>query len=582
MLNVPCIPPGPLAPDAFVLLRDIRRNMKIPPPLLDDISAGKCLPFVGAGFSLNAKLPENNRMPDWPGLTRILAAHLISTAAKQGSPKVASDYERNFGRVQLIEAIRKALHTGVAEPGKAHIAFAQLPFDTVYTTNFDLLLEEANAILRRPYRSLVGELQMPFHGGPMSTTIVKMHGDLRHEEHIIVTKEDYDGYLQKYPVISTHLSAMLITKTALFIGYSLSDPDFNHIRDIVRSRLGRFQRMSYVVQFNRSETKIKTMLDDHLHVLNFHVKHGEAIDDVLADFFGMIQRALDLRAGKRLRATRPDVFEEVPEGSIEAASKAPDASTLLGSSSNLCFVLMPFGEPFDLTYRNVIQPAISASGLEPMRADQLFPLDSIMEQIRAAIQQSRLCIADVTGRNPSVLYEIGIAHTLMKPIILLAQDFHDIPFDLRQFDVIVYDKGTGGRVVAREALRKSIEGALGLGGLAEAHRLLDNGAFRAAAAVTGVLLEHVLWQVIQRHELCFVEGRSQSVKTLGSGGMLVMLARAGLINDNEIPALREALRIRNKAVHDLAEPTVQEAKHLFTTVEQFIRRHLDETERESQ
>ena len=47
--------------------------MNIPIPLLDDIAAGKCLPFIGAGFSLNAKLPEKYEMPDWPVLTTILS-----------------------------------------------------------------------------------------------------------------------------------------------------------------------------------------------------------------------------------------------------------------------------------------------------------------------------------------------------------------------------------------------------------------------------------------------------------------------------------------------------------------------------
>jgi hypothetical protein len=47
--------------------------MNIPLPLIDDIAAGKCLPFIGAGFSLNAKLPDKHKMSDWPGLTKILA-----------------------------------------------------------------------------------------------------------------------------------------------------------------------------------------------------------------------------------------------------------------------------------------------------------------------------------------------------------------------------------------------------------------------------------------------------------------------------------------------------------------------------
>lgn len=227
-------------------------SIDIPRPLLDDIAAGRCLPFVGAGFSLNASLPGPLRMPDWPGLTAILAK-TVGVSVDLGGPHVASEYEKKFGRVQLIEAIRNALHIDLAKPEETHKAFVELPFDTIYTTNFDLLLEDACGLTHKPFRSLVGELQMPFHGGPFTTNIVKMHGDLRHEEHMVATNEDYDSYLSNYPVIATHLSAMLITRTALFIGYSLSDPDFQNIRNIVRSRLGKFERMAYIIQFNVSQ-----------------------------------------------------------------------------------------------------------------------------------------------------------------------------------------------------------------------------------------------------------------------------------------------------------------------------------------
>jgi len=263
----------------------------IPKPLIDDIAEERCLPFIGAGFSMNARLPEGETMPDWKGLTRILASD-GGIADDTSGPKVASAFEREFGRVELIETIRNALKTDAIEPGNVHVAFVSLPFDTIYTTNFDLLLEEACERVKKPYRSLVGELQMPFFGGPHTTNIVKMHGDLRHEEHMIVTEEDYATYLDKYPVVSTHLSAMLITKTALFVGYSLSDLDFTHIREIVLSRLGRFQRTSYIIQFNTTKSEIERMQKADVHVINLDVPPGSSIDDVLAEFFQEITEEL--------------------------------------------------------------------------------------------------------------------------------------------------------------------------------------------------------------------------------------------------------------------------------------------------
>src|SRR5207244_3477193 len=145
---------------------------------------------------------------------------------------------------------------------------AEIGFDTVYTTNFDALLEDSYRAIGRPFRTLAGELQMPFHGGRQTVSVVKMHGDLRHEEHMTITSEDYRGYLRRYPVIATHLSAMLITRTPLFIGYSLTDPDFISIRNIIRNRLGRFERMYYVVQFDVSPHQQLTLLKENVHVIS--------------------------------------------------------------------------------------------------------------------------------------------------------------------------------------------------------------------------------------------------------------------------------------------------------------------------
>jgi hypothetical protein len=481
-------------------------EIQIPRPLLDDIEAGKCLPFVGAGFSLNARLPASRVMPAWPELT----AHLASIGRlgpDSGGPAVASEFEKRFGRVQLIEAIRKALHTGTAEPGEAHRAFAELPFDTIYTTNFDLLLEDAFTAVKRPFRSLVGELQMPFHGGPLTTSIVKMHGDLRHEEHVIVTREDYEKYLDTYPVIATHLSALLITKTALFVGYSLSDPDFTHVRQVVRSRLGKFERMAYVLEFKAPEEPATDRLAENLHLITLRVEPGQSRDTLLAAFFREVQMSIDVREAERFRAARPDVFEDVPAGTLEVASRSSDASPLLTSSSNLCFVMMPFRPQTDDLYRSLIKPAVEQQGLVALRADEIVTMGSITEQIRVAIQQSRLCVADVSGRNPNVLYEVGIAHTLGKPTVLLTQDVGDVPFDLREIRHIEYRLEA--LEAARASLERSIQHILGEDRLDEAERLVGAGMHRAAVAVLGILLEHSFRRLLERYANTLWSARPQ-------------------------------------------------------------------------
>jgi hypothetical protein len=543
--------------------------MTAPQPLVDDIEAGKCLPFIGAGFSLNAKLPAGREMPAWTGLTAKLA-QLSNISADLGGPAAASRFERLFGRVQLIEAIRKALHTDYAEPGESHLALAELPFDTIYTTNFDLLLEYSFQGLKKPFRSIVGELQLPFHGGPLTTSIVKMHGDLRHEEHIIVTAEDYSRYLADYPVIATHLSAQLITKTALFIGYSLTDPDFLNIRNIVRSRLGRFQRMAYVIAFDTDPEEVASKLDEHLHVIGLSTSGSRDRSALLAEFLRDIQRRIDIREGSKLRASRPDSFEPVTGANLSRVSRESDAAPLLTSSSKLCFVMMPLRGTFDGVYHQLIKPVVEEFGLTAVRADEMYSAGVIVEQIRVAIQQSRLCVADVSERNANVLYEVGIAHTLGKPTILLSRDIDDITFDIQSLRTIIYNPENleGFRI----QLSRAIELTLGDDRLDEAQRLIEGGTYRSAVALIGVVMEHDLRRFTQRRAGIF--GSRAPGRPLGLGPTLQLLREQGLVATEDAALFVRATQIRNRAVHELEDPSRDEALAMLDAAKSFRAKYL--------
>lgn len=537
-------------------------TLSLPSPLLSDIAEGRCLPFIGAGFSLNARLAPPRAMPDWPALTAILARD-AGTASTLTGPEVAARFETLFGRVQLVEAVRRALHTEFARPGSAHLAFADLPFDTVYTTNFDLLLESAYQSRDRPYRSLVGELQMPFHGGAVTTNIIKMHGDLRHEEHIILTEQDYQTYLDKYPVISTHLAAMLITRTPLFIGYSLSDPDFLHVWEVVRSRLGKFTRMAYVIQFDKSSVEVEHALSENLHILS--IPTGSASrDDLLSEVFRAAQSKLDTMTAIRARSTRPDTFEEVEPELIDRASRSGTLEPLLSASSKLCFVLMPFAPQYEPAYRQLIRPVVEQLGLTALRADEIYAPGSIVEQIRSSIQQARLCIADVTGSNANVLYELGIAQTMGKATIILSTNMGDVPFDLRTNRVVLYDLTDLEKSLT--VLLSSAKDVLGEGNLEESRRLINGGMYRAAMAVLSIQLEQVLFGLAERHGIPL---RSKT----SLGGMMRALQHTGVIAKDDIARLQVAITHRNEAFHSLIEPDSKDASEMLLTVEHIHERY---------
>lgn len=104
----------------------------------------------------------------------------------------------------------------------------------------------------------------------------------------------------------------------------------------------------------------------------------------------------------------------------------------------LAFVIMPFMPKWSgYVYNELIKPAVSKAGLRPQRADEMTGRN-VLQDIWRGIYASRLVIAEITEQNANVYYELGIAHTLGKKVILITQNIDLVPFDLRQQRIIVY------------------------------------------------------------------------------------------------------------------------------------------------
>lgn len=115
-------------------------------------------------------------------------------------------------------------------------------------------------------------------------------------------------------------------------------------------------------------------------------------------------------------------------------------SDITSKTKDICFVIMPFGGWLDDYYKAIYKPAIEATGLDPHRADDLFRPSTIVNDVWAYTRRAKLLVADLTGKNPNVFYELGIAHALAKPVVMIAESMEDIPFDLRALRIIIYDK----------------------------------------------------------------------------------------------------------------------------------------------
>lgn len=103
------------------------------------------------------------------------------------------------------------------------------------------------------------------------------------------------------------------------------------------------------------------------------------------------------------------------------------------------FVLMPFSKEVDHVYFSGIKPCVESCGLTCERVDEQHFTDSILSTIFENIKKARFIVAEMTGKNPNVFYEVGYAHAINKPVILIADNLKDIPFDLKDKPHIEYN-----------------------------------------------------------------------------------------------------------------------------------------------
>jgi hypothetical protein len=116
------------------------------------------------------------------------------------------------------------------------------------------------------------------------------------------------------------------------------------------------------------------------------------------------------------------------------------------------FVLMPFAEKWSDRIWRLIRGECSLAGFTAIRADDLVGVD-ILEDVWEGISRAALVIADLTNRNANVFYELGIAHTLGKRVILLTQNLAEMPSDMRRYRCIEYEDNADGYEMLRRGLQ---------------------------------------------------------------------------------------------------------------------------------
>lgn len=172
----------------------------------------------------------------------------------------------------------------------------------------------------------------------------------------------------------------------------------------------------------------------------------------MSESWDKIQLAFDVSLRELTRLGSRAIISNPYFGKPEPTAEAADL-----------FVLMPFDAQLKPVYEDHIAGSARKLGLRVARGDDFFTSHSVMSDIWTAIMSAKVIIADCTGRNPNVFYEIGLAHAVGKPVILITQKEDDVPFDIRHLRYIRYDYTPRGMHTFEETLTGTLRTEFSLG-----------------------------------------------------------------------------------------------------------------------
>lgn len=185
--------------------------------------------FVGSGLSRDACTY------DWKGLLREAADDIGLNVDKESDLISLAEYYVNNrrSRTKIDEAISKC-YKDVRTPSENHRLLASLPITSYWTTNYDRLLECAFENMGLSYSVLTDDNSLRRHSDGKDIILRKLHGDVDRPNDCVITRRDYEEFAFRHEILLSQLKGEMCAKSFLFLGYSFSDTDINHILSRIR------------------------------------------------------------------------------------------------------------------------------------------------------------------------------------------------------------------------------------------------------------------------------------------------------------------------------------------------------------
>ncbi|WP_181712803.1 SIR2 family protein [Vibrio tarriae] len=207
-----------------------------------DLDEGSASIFAGAGLSIPLGFVN------WTDLMEEIAQDLgLDVKIESDLVSLAQFHvNENRNRAKLNRKILEEFTADTAE-SENHRIIARLPISSVWTTNYDEIIERSFLNQGKVPDTKYNNKQLLSNKPKRDVVIYKMHGDVSHPSDAIITKEQYESYHQTHEPFINALSGELITKTFLFLGFSFTDPNLDYVLSRLNFRFKEDKRQHYCI-----------------------------------------------------------------------------------------------------------------------------------------------------------------------------------------------------------------------------------------------------------------------------------------------------------------------------------------------
>ncbi len=265
--------------------------------------------MVGAGFSRNADKVGNteNEFLTWNRMSDVFYERLYESKEEPGkeynsSLRLAQEVEIAIGRPTLEAMIRKAVPDQDYVPSDLHSSLMQLPWNDVFTTNYDTLLERAaEFVVNRRYN--VVTCQEDLVNSNDAPRIIKLHGSFPAQRPFIITEEDYRTYPVRFAAMVNTVQQALLENVFCMLGFACEDPNFIEWIGWIHDHLGKSssQKIYMVSVSHISDAKQKIYFSRNIIVIDLEkIWPEKSIHDRLKDFFAQLAKDVEEREQKKV------------------------------------------------------------------------------------------------------------------------------------------------------------------------------------------------------------------------------------------------------------------------------------------